>query len=223
MRESYREDLASCSGPKSYAGCGNTAGVATAGEHAGQLLSSDIKRSVCRPCDGFGKATRQASILARRTMARRSRKIWACVETFSARTGRSGEFPSRVARNGQRTLLAVRLTRTLPLSRTGSKYLRSRRTIRRFPPRRSRWREGAWPTGTSRSPPLTGFRAEGKRPGPSNFGCHSIGWPWLPVGSAVVVFAITMRRFNRNYEILLRFRSSGKPGRSTDELLDERF
>jgi hypothetical protein len=56
MKESYREDLASYSGPESYAGRGDTAGVATAGGHAGQLSSSDITRSVCRPCGGFGKA-----------------------------------------------------------------------------------------------------------------------------------------------------------------------
>ena len=82
MKESYREDLASCSGPESYAGRGNTADVATAGEHAGQLLSSDITSSVCRPCGGFGKATRQASLLARCETARRSRRTCACVENF---------------------------------------------------------------------------------------------------------------------------------------------
>ena len=42
MKESYREDLASSSGPELYADDGDVVGVATTGVHAGQPLSSDI-------------------------------------------------------------------------------------------------------------------------------------------------------------------------------------
>ncbi len=42
MQESYREDLASCSGLEPYADHGNVVGVASARGNAGQLLSSEI-------------------------------------------------------------------------------------------------------------------------------------------------------------------------------------
>ena len=42
MKESYGEDLASHSGPESYAGDGNIVGVATAGAQSGPLLSSEM-------------------------------------------------------------------------------------------------------------------------------------------------------------------------------------
>ena len=41
MKESYRENLATYSGLKPYAGDGNIAGVATAGVQSGQLSSSE--------------------------------------------------------------------------------------------------------------------------------------------------------------------------------------
>ena len=44
MKESYRENLASCSGLEPYAGDGNIAGVASARGNAGQPLSSGKKR-----------------------------------------------------------------------------------------------------------------------------------------------------------------------------------
>ena len=47
MKESYREDLASRTGPELYAGDGNIAGVATTGVHAGQLWSSEIDSFAC--------------------------------------------------------------------------------------------------------------------------------------------------------------------------------
>jgi hypothetical protein len=40
MKESYGEVLARHAGPESYADCGNTLGVATAGVHAGPVLNS---------------------------------------------------------------------------------------------------------------------------------------------------------------------------------------
>ncbi len=60
MKESYREYLASNSGLEPYAGDGDIAGVASARENAGQLLSSDIITSVCRSCPDLEKATSTA-------------------------------------------------------------------------------------------------------------------------------------------------------------------
>ena len=62
MKESYREDLASRSGPESYADDGNVMGVATAGVCAGGLLNSEIIPPVCRPHAGEGKATSSSAI-----------------------------------------------------------------------------------------------------------------------------------------------------------------
>ena len=56
MKESDREDLASSSGLKPYAGDGNIVGVAWVRGDAGQPLSSEIN-PVCRPCTDKGKAT----------------------------------------------------------------------------------------------------------------------------------------------------------------------
>ena len=57
MKESYREELASRSGLDPYAGDGDVAGVASVRGNAGQLLSSDIRISVCRSCADREKAT----------------------------------------------------------------------------------------------------------------------------------------------------------------------
>lgn len=58
MKESYSEDIASHAGPELYAGDGDIAGVATTGVHAGQVLSSDITRFVCRRSAGAGRQYR---------------------------------------------------------------------------------------------------------------------------------------------------------------------
>ena len=47
MRESYSEVLARHAGPESYADRGNTLGVATAGVHAGPVLSSENRTLSC--------------------------------------------------------------------------------------------------------------------------------------------------------------------------------
>ena len=57
MQESYREDLASCSGLEPYAGGSNPAGVALVRGNAGQPLSSEIRTSVCRSYPDREKAT----------------------------------------------------------------------------------------------------------------------------------------------------------------------
>lgn len=56
MKESYRENLASSSGHKPYAGSGDAPGVARVRGDAGQPLSSEITFPVCRPCSDKGKA-----------------------------------------------------------------------------------------------------------------------------------------------------------------------
>ncbi len=56
MKESYRENLASRSGLKPYAGDGDIVGVASARGNAGQPLSSEITTAVCRSCPVKGKA-----------------------------------------------------------------------------------------------------------------------------------------------------------------------
>jgi hypothetical protein len=66
MKESYSEDLASHAGPELYAGDGNIAGVATTGAHAGQVLSSEMRLSVCRPFPDCGKATSPFALSGKR-------------------------------------------------------------------------------------------------------------------------------------------------------------
>jgi hypothetical protein len=108
MKESYREGLASRSGPESYAGGGNIAGVATAGVRAGQPLSSEITHLACRPRPDKGKATSTLALLASRRRTRRSLRTWACAETSIARTGRSWELPWGAVRPHQRGTVGER-------------------------------------------------------------------------------------------------------------------
>ena len=58
MKESYSEVLARHAGPESYAGGGDIAGVATAGVHAGPVLSSVNSHPVCRRCSDCGRQYR---------------------------------------------------------------------------------------------------------------------------------------------------------------------
>jgi RNA-directed DNA polymerase len=62
MKEPYEKGLANRLGPASCAGDGNIAGVAGTGVHAGQVLTSEITTSACRPCPDMGKATRQLTL-----------------------------------------------------------------------------------------------------------------------------------------------------------------
>jgi hypothetical protein len=57
MKEPYGKGLATRPGPESCAGHGNMAGEALTRVHAGQLSSSEIILSACRPCPDRGKAT----------------------------------------------------------------------------------------------------------------------------------------------------------------------
>ena len=62
MKESSNEGLASHIVPELYADAGNSVGVATTGAHAGQVLSSEMRQLVCRPCPDCGKATSSTAI-----------------------------------------------------------------------------------------------------------------------------------------------------------------
>jgi hypothetical protein len=54
MKEPYRKGPATHPGSESCPGDGNIAGEALTGAHAGQVFSSEIKASACRPCSDKG-------------------------------------------------------------------------------------------------------------------------------------------------------------------------
>jgi hypothetical protein len=115
MRESYSKDLASHAGPELYAGGGNVAGVATTGAHAGQQLSSDITRFVCRS-SALTRRQHHPGRPGKDEVGTTESETLACVETPSTRTGRS-DRPATSSdgdvirgRSGQRTSTTLRLT-----------------------------------------------------------------------------------------------------------------
>ena len=62
MQEPYEEGLANRLGPGSCASEQQVAGVARTGVHAGQVLTSEIITSACRPCPVMGKAIRPLTL-----------------------------------------------------------------------------------------------------------------------------------------------------------------
>jgi hypothetical protein len=56
MREPHEKGVAHHFGSESCAGVRKEAGEALTGVHTGQVLSSEIITSVCRPCPYMGKA-----------------------------------------------------------------------------------------------------------------------------------------------------------------------
>ena len=75
MKEPYGEGPASHTGPESCVVGGNARGEALTGEDAGQPLSSEIRRSACRPCPDRGKAIR-AVPLSREASADARKGAW---------------------------------------------------------------------------------------------------------------------------------------------------
>jgi hypothetical protein len=57
MREPYKKGVAHHLGSESCASIRKEAGEALTGVYTGQVLSSEIITSVCRPCPDKGKAT----------------------------------------------------------------------------------------------------------------------------------------------------------------------
>jgi len=108
MQEPYKEGIASHLGPESCAGGGNAAGEALTGVHAGQVLSSEISSSVCRPCSDVGKAIRRATI-GREPLVGTAESKTLCMCGNSMRENR--ETPKTpLARNDQgRSVKAMRL------------------------------------------------------------------------------------------------------------------
>ena len=95
MKESYSEVLARHAGREPYADDGNVVGVAWGrGTRRPSMELRNQFHPVCRPCSDKGKAISLRASLASTTRTRRSRRPGACVETPSARTGRSHRFPN---------------------------------------------------------------------------------------------------------------------------------
>jgi hypothetical protein len=57
MREPHKKGVAHHFGPESCAGGREAAGEALTGVHIGQVSSSEITPTACRPCPDKGKAT----------------------------------------------------------------------------------------------------------------------------------------------------------------------
>ena len=101
MKESYEKGLANRSAPNPTLMRVTSWVWHRQGVHAGQVLSSEITPSACRPCPVLGKATSSEPSMARPRRTRRSRRPCACVETPDARTGRSHRFPERCGVRGR--------------------------------------------------------------------------------------------------------------------------
>jgi hypothetical protein len=116
MKESYGENLASCSGLEPYAGDGNIAGVASARGNAGRPLSSEIITSVCRSCPDREKATSPVPLIGEASAdAAESENL--CMRRHLKRENRESLLVSvrhggmsPVGRNGRKTSQTVMLT-----------------------------------------------------------------------------------------------------------------
>jgi len=114
MKESYGENLASCSGLEPYAGDGNITGVASARGNAGQPLSSEIITFACRSCSDMEKATSSQPIFGEAAAdAAESENL--CMRGHSKRENREIllAFAGQrlvARRNGQKTSPTVMLT-----------------------------------------------------------------------------------------------------------------
>ena len=81
-------------GPKPYAGGGDTPGVAW-GRGTCRPAIELRNQPFCVPTlSDYGEGNTQHRDLASGEVTRRSQRPWACMETSSARTGRSGWFPA---------------------------------------------------------------------------------------------------------------------------------
>ena len=108
MKVSYEESLANCFGLKQRCDEGNDIVLSVCREGStGQLLSSEILVSVCRPCPDKGKAILLRSSNGENGVDTAESVNLACAEILSARTGRSHQFLVQSFRancgDGQRT------------------------------------------------------------------------------------------------------------------------
>ncbi len=91
MKESYSEVLARHAGPESYAGGGNTVGVATAGVHAGAVLSSVNRFISCADVVQTAEGNIASSANGKHEVSTAESKTW-CMCGNSKRENR--EIPS---------------------------------------------------------------------------------------------------------------------------------
>jgi hypothetical protein len=102
MRESYSEVLARHAGPESYAGGGNITGVATAGVHAGPVLSSVNSFIPCADAVQTAEGNIDCASDGKHSTSTAESKTW-CMHGNSKRENR--EIPSVCWR---KSLAAVR-------------------------------------------------------------------------------------------------------------------
>ncbi len=91
MKESYSEVLARHAGPESYAGGGNITGVATAGVHAGPVLSSVNRFIPCADVVQTAEGTIDRAFDGKHELSTAESKTW-CMYGNSKRENR--EVPS---------------------------------------------------------------------------------------------------------------------------------
>ena len=101
MKDPYREDVASHSGPEPHGGCGNTMADAWLGGSVGGALSSEITSFGCRPCGLVGKAISTIALIASYGRTWRSLSTLACVDASCAGIERSGKPPAFISWNGR--------------------------------------------------------------------------------------------------------------------------
>ena len=114
MKVSYEEDLANHFGLRRRCDCGNNVVLSVrAGGSVGQLLSSEISTTMCRPCHGKGKAT-PVTPLSARWNPDMAESMNLCMRgKFQTREPGDPTHPSGCLGNGeggQRTSMRARLT-----------------------------------------------------------------------------------------------------------------
>jgi hypothetical protein len=111
MKESYGEALARHVGPESYAGGGNTAGVATTGVHLGpENEFRYVHRPVCRPSRTRGRLHR---VDRHGEIAREHGGIYGLVHGWKLQTREPGDpvsLSEEVADSGPKTSPRVQRT-----------------------------------------------------------------------------------------------------------------
>ena len=104
MKESYREALATHSGPEPYAGGGNTVGVATAGVHAGPEI--ELRYSAIPRADmvQLVEGNIEASALASSSSNAAESKAWSMCGNFKHENREIPKAPGAATRLATRTI-----------------------------------------------------------------------------------------------------------------------
>ena len=104
MKEAYSEVLARHAGPESYAGGGNTVGVATTGVHAGPVLSSENRIIPCADVVQTAEGTIECASDGKHSSSTAESKTW-CMYGNSKRENR--EIPSVPRLKSRRRLVSL--------------------------------------------------------------------------------------------------------------------